>query len=147
MKRAQLVSKMLLLVALVCFLGSCTATNTTSTASTDNTTKKERRNKRKEPAFSPVGAWEYVVETPDGASGGIMRITGDPGTYEAVLETDQFGTIDVEGLEIVGTTLSGYFDVAGISVEIDCEFDGDTMSGSAYVGDDVYPLEGSRTSN
>ncbi len=100
----------------------------------------------KKEAYSPVGVWEYTVDTPDGGSSGVLRITGEPGSYEASLETDQFGTLEISDLEIVGTSMSGSIEVAGNSAEIEGDFDGDEFSGAVVLGDQVLPLEATRTS-
>ncbi len=140
---------MMLFAAL--FIYGCAAkvptTNTpANTGTTADAPAKEKPAAKKEEAYSPVGVWEYTVDTPDGASSGILRITGGPGTYEASLETDQFGTLEIEGLDIVGTSMTGTINVGGNDAEIECDFDGDDFSGAVVVADDVFPLEGTRKS-
>jgi len=141
----------LILVAL--FMYGCAAkvpsTNTTTSeegsTATTSASKKEVV-KKKAPAYSPVGIWEYTVDTPDGGSSGIMRISGAPGAYEASLETDQYGILEIEGLDIVGMSMSGSIEVAGTIADIEGDFDGDEFSGAVVMGDQVFPLEATRTS-
>jgi hypothetical protein len=102
--------------------------------------------KKKAPAYSPIGVWEYTVDMPDGGSYGVMNITGEPGAYEASLETDQFGTLEILGLDIVGMSMSGNIEVAGTTAELEGDFDGDDFSGAVVMGDQVFPLEATRTS-
>ena len=63
--------------------------------------------KAKEKAYDPTGNWDYSVQTPDAESFGIMRITGSNGIYAAVMETDQFGTLNVNNFNLVGQSFSG----------------------------------------
>ena len=144
-----------MLLVLALFIFSCAAkvpsTNTQaaknqpSDAATATPAKKEVV-KKKAPAYSPVGVWEYTVDAPDGASSGLMKITGKPGAYEASLETDQFGTLEILGLDIVGMSMSGNIEVAGTTAELEGDFEGDDFSGALVMGDQVFALEASRTS-
>jgi hypothetical protein len=100
--------------------------------------------KVKEKPYDPTGAWEYTVATPNGDSFGVMTVTGGNGLFEASLATDQFGTLQVTGFTVVGTSFSGTIDVMGTMADLSGNFDGDTMSGSVMLGADNYPMDGSR---
>jgi len=141
-----------MLALLAIFIFSCAAkVPSTNTQSADGqATAAPAKNEvveKKAPAYSPVGVWEYTVDTPDGGSSGVMRITGEPGSFEASMATDQFGTLDVLGLDIVGMSMSGSIEVAGTTADIEGDFDGDDFSGGVVMGDQVFPLEATRTSN
>jgi hypothetical protein len=149
------IKSMGMLALLAMFIFSCAAkvpstnsqaANNQSNDATQAAPAKKEVVKKKAPVYSPVGVWEYTVDTPDGGAAGIMRITGEPGAYEASLETDQFGTLEIEGLDIVGMSMSGSIEVAGTIAEIEGDFDGDDFSGAVVMGDQVFPLEGIRTS-
>ncbi|WP_323758356.1 hypothetical protein [Roseivirga sp.] len=103
--------------------------------------------KAKEKAYDPRGVWDYSVQTPDTDSYGIMRITGDNGLYAAVMETDQFGTLNVSGFTVVGKAFSGSIDVMGTTAGIEGSFDGDSMAGYVNMGADSFPVQGTRKSN
>jgi hypothetical protein len=139
--------KALLLVATLSLLGACAASSSSATASADGTTVSTKKGKKaRKEVYSPVGEWSYDVETPDGGSYGTMTIIGTPGTYEVTLSTDQFGELRVYDLEMTGQSMSGKIDVAGLVAEVEGDFDGDDFSGAVIMGDQVYPLQATRTS-
>jgi len=120
------------------FLVGCAASGTP----TNSTAKAETKAK----VYNPAGSWEYTVDTPDGGSSGTMTITGNPGAFTASLQTDQFGTLEINGLNIEGTNMTGNIEVMGTVAQIECQFDGDSMSGAVYLGQDVFPMSGKRVS-
>lgn len=120
------------------FLVGCAASGTP----TNSTAKAEAKPK----VYNPAGSWEYTVETPDGGSSGTMTINGNPGAYTASLQTDQFGTLEINGLNIQDTNMTGNIEVMGTSAQIECQFDGDNMTGAVYLGQDVFPMSGKRVS-
>lgn len=148
MKCFNQLTRLALLLAVICFLGSCAASNSSGANGADGsaTASSKKGKKAKKEEYSPVGEWTYEVETPDGGSSGTMTIVGSPGTYEVTLKTDQFGEIRVYDLEMTGESMTGKMDVAGITAEVEGDFDGDSFSGAVILGDDVYPLEGVRNS-
>ncbi|GAB5525963.1 MAG: hypothetical protein Roseis2KO_38350 [Roseivirga sp.] len=148
MKCFNQLTKLALLVAVLCFLGSCAASNSSGATGADGsaTVSSKKGKKAKKEEYSPAGEWAYDVETPDGGSSGTMTVMGGPGTYEVTLKTDQFGEIRVYDLEMTGESMTGKMDVAGITAEVEGEFDGDSFSGAVILGDEVYPLEAVRTS-
>jgi hypothetical protein len=75
-----------------------------------------------------------------------MRITGDNGLYAAVMETDQFGTLNVTGFTVVGNAFSGSIEVMGTTANIEGSFDGDSMAGYVNMGADSFPVQGTRKS-
>lgn len=147
MKYFNQLVKGLLLVALFSFLGACAASNASGTAADGSATASTKKGKKaKKEVYSPTGEWAYDVETPDGGSSGTMTVLGGPGTYEVLLKTDQFGEIRVYDLEMTGESMMGKIDVAGLTAEVEGDFDGESFSGAVIMGDEVYPLEAIRTS-
>lgn len=142
-----------MLLVLALFIFSCAAkvpsTNTEAGTNQSNNAAPAKKEvvEKKAPAYSPVGVWEYTVDTPDGGSSGVLRITGEPGSYKASMETDQFGTLEVGGLDISGKSMSGSIEVAGTTADIEGDFEGDDFSGAVVMGDQVFGLEATRTSN
>jgi len=135
MKRAsKQIKNAALLLAMIFFIASCAASSTGTTA------------KAKKKAYDPTGSWEYYVDTPDGGSGGTMTISGSPGAYTGTLSTDQFGTLELTGLDVVDTNMTATIEVMGTGADIEVAFDGDTFSGVVYLGEDAFPMEGKRTS-
>lgn len=120
------------------FLVGCAASGTP----TNSSAKAEAKAK----PYDPAGVWEYTVDTPDGGSAGTLRINGSPGAYTASLETDQFGTLEMYGVSVQGTAMTGAIEVMGTVAEIECQFDGDALSGAVYLGQEVYPMSGKRVS-
>ena len=148
MKFFNRMMKVLLLVGLAAFLGGCASSGLTANSSAEagNTSGKKSKKAKKEEVYNPAGVWEYTVETPDGGNAGLMRISGEPGNFEVMLETDQFGELRVYDLEMTGESMSGKIDVAGVSAEVEGDFDGESFSGAVILGDEAYPLEAMRTS-
>ncbi|GAB5525615.1 MAG: hypothetical protein Roseis2KO_34870 [Roseivirga sp.] len=93
-------------------------------------------------AFDPVGDWEYKVTTD--VSYGVITITGDKGNYAGSMTTEVFGTLQIQALKIEGNTLTGDLDVGGTPAKIQCEFDGDEISGAVTAGADKFPFVGKR---
>ncbi|OEK03125.1 hypothetical protein BFP97_17065 [Roseivirga sp. 4D4] len=137
MKNTNLIKSGLALIVIMLFIVGCAASNTANTAG---------KSKKAKEVYDPTGTWEYTVEAPDGATGGKLVIGGNPGTYTAQLETDQFGTIEVTDVDFQDTAMTGSIDVMGNTAELECDFDGDTFSGVIYFGENTLPLEGRRVS-
>ena len=135
MKSTALVKKTGLFLAIIFFVASCAASGTgTSTA------------KAKKKVYDPTGTWEYYVDTPDGGSGGTMIISGSPGAFTGTLSTDQFGTLELMGLDIVDQNLTATLEVMGTGADVEVAFDGETFSGVVYLGEDGFPMQGERVS-
>lgn len=93
-------------------------------------------------AFDPVGDWEYKVTTD--VSYGVITITGEKGDYSGSMTTEIFGTLQIQALKIEGNTLTGDLDVGGTPAKIQCDFDGDQISGAVTAGADKFPFVGKR---
>ncbi len=93
-------------------------------------------------AFDPVGDWEYKVTTD--VSYGVITITGEKDNYAGSMTTEVFGTLQIQALKIEGNTLTGDLDVGGTPAKIECDFDGDEISGAVTAGADKFPFVGKR---
>lgn len=140
MKKLKSILTLTLSLVLALSIVGCASSKPADT----NTAKVEKKAKQK--AYDPSGIWDYSVQTPDAESFGIMRITGDNGVYAAVMETDQFGTLNVNNFNVVGQAFSGTIEVMGTSADIEGLFDGDSMSGSVLMGADAFSVQGTRKS-
>lgn len=132
----QLKTYLLLLVVTIFTFGCAASSNPTNKAAKKETKK----------VYDPTGVWEYYVETPDGGSSGVMRVTGNPGAYEVAMETDQFGVLELQGVSIVDGNMTGTLEVMGNYASVECVFTGETMEGSVFIGPDGFPLSGKRVS-
>lgn len=134
MKASTQLKQSALFVLCLLFVASCAA----SSAGGGGTAKAKKK------AYDPTGTWEYYVDTPDGGSGGTMTIAGAPGAYTGTLSTDQFGTLELMGLDIVDQNMTASIEVMGMGADLEAAFDGDTFSGVVYLGEDAFPMEGER---
>ncbi len=112
----------ILALLLISFFSGCAASGAAADATADaggtgGSGKKGRKAKKE--VYSPVGNWQYSVETPNGGGSGIMKVTGEPGTYEVVLETDQFGELRVYDLDMTNRIMNCKIDVAGFTAGIE----------------------------
>lgn len=139
MKNTNIIKSGLALIVTLLFVVGCAASDTANSSSSAKKAKKEK-------AYDPTGTWEYSVDQPDGASEGKLVIQGAPGIYSASLETDQFGTLEIDNIDFQGTSMTGSINVMGNTAELECNFEGDTFTGAVYVGEDALPMEGRRVS-
>jgi hypothetical protein len=136
MKATTILKQAALSFAILFFVASCASTG----ASTNTASAKKKK------AYDPTGTWEYMVATPDGGGGGTMTIAGKPGAYTGVLSTDQFGDLELMGLDIQDTDMNASIEVMGMSADIEAAFEGDSFAGAVYLGEDSFPIEGNRVS-
>lgn len=135
MKASTLLKQSILSLAVIFVMASCAASGTGNSSSA-----------KKKKAYDPAGTWEYYVDTPDGGSGGTLIISGSPGAYMGSLATDQFGTLELMGMDIVDTNMTASIDVMGMSADLEVAFEGENFSGVVYLGEDAFPMEGKRVS-
>ncbi|GAB5525051.1 MAG: hypothetical protein Roseis2KO_29230 [Roseivirga sp.] len=98
----------------------------------------------KAPAYDPTGTWNYEIETPDGAISGDMTIAKADGEFEVTVETDDFGTLELEDVEVKENEMTASVDVQGVTAEFEVEFDGDEMSGVILYGGEELPIVAER---
>jgi hypothetical protein len=86
--------------------------------------------------LDPVGDWEYEVAMPDGTSlSGDMKISKNDGELAVVIYSDVYGEMNLNDVEMDGSTIEATYEVEGDSIEFVMEFDGDSMEGIIYTGD------------
>ncbi len=80
--------------------------------------------------YDPVGIWDYEVETDEGTMTGAMTISKDEEQkLEVSVETDQFGTLELDDIELEGAVLTANVELEGDVIGFEFEFDEDSMEG------------------
>lgn len=95
-------------------------------------------------AYDPSGVWDWEVETDEGTLTGEMTISKEEEEYEVVIESDIYGTMEMEDVTFEKNIMEGTVEVDGDQVEFEWEFDGDTMEGAAYLGEDELAMSAER---
>ena len=102
----------------------------------------------KENAYDPSGSWTYEVSMPEGTLTGDMEIKKVEDEYEVSIETDQFGTLELEDVTLEENIMEGNVEIDGAIIDFEFEFDGDSMEGTVSAGQfGTFDLEGERISN
>ncbi|MFY0594484.1 hypothetical protein [Roseivirga sp.] len=95
--------------------------------------------------YSPVGTWEYKVSTPDGDLTDEMTISKDEdGDWQVSIESDVYGTLNLEDITFEKNVMEASVDLNGDSVAFEFEFDGDSMEGMVYAGEDELTISAER---
>lgn len=98
------------------------------------------------PAYDPSGTWTYEIETPDGAISGDMEIAKDGNGFKVIVQTDDFGDLELEDVEVKDgkdkdtATMTGSVEVQGVDANFDVEFSGDEMEGYIEYGGEELPI-------
>lgn len=95
-------------------------------------------------AFGPEGTWVYEVETPDGNVSGEMEITFSEGEYGVTIESDVYGTMKLEDVSMDEGVIEATYELDGMLLDFAMEFDGDSMEGVVYAGEDELALTAER---
>ena len=74
-------------------------------------------------AYDPTGIWDYEVEAGEGTMTGEITIKKDGNDYEVSVETQQYGTLELEEVELKGNDLSANIDMQGATIDFNFEFD------------------------
>lgn len=85
--------------------------------------------------IDPSGIWDYEVEAGEGTMTGEMTIKKSDDTYTVSIETTQFGTLELENIELKGNDLKANIDMQGAVIDFEFEFDNDTMKGTVTTPD------------
>ena len=88
------------------------------------------------PALDPVGVWDYEVTTPDGDVTGEMTITKTDDGYAVVIESDMYGKMELEDVTMEENVMEASFELDGMLLDFEFEFDGDELEGVVYAGED-----------
>jgi len=95
--------------------------------------------------FTPVGVWVYSVSTPDGDLTDEMTITKDEeGGFEVSIESDVYGTMELEDITFEKMVMEASVELNGDNVSFEFEFDGDSMEGMVYAGEDELTITAER---
>lgn len=91
--------------------------------------------------YSPVGTWDYEVETPDATLTDVMVIKLDEeGEFEVRIESQVYGTLELSNITFEKMIMEGEIEVEGASMSVEFEFDGDSMEGVVYTGEEELPI-------
>ena len=94
--------------------------------------------------YDPSGIWDYEVETPQGSISDKLTISKDGDDYSVSVDTAQYGTLELENIELDDTTLSADFDMEGNVIDFEFEFDGDSMEGTVGTPDGEMDITAER---
>ena len=100
----------------------------------------------KENAYDPSGSWTYEVSMPEGTLTGDMEIKKVEDEYEVSIETDQFGTLELEDVTLEENIMEGNVEIDGAIIDFEFEFDGDSMEGTVMTPDGNIDMTAERTS-
>lgn len=94
--------------------------------------------------YDPSGTWDYEVEMAEGTMSDEITISKDDDKYEVSIETTQFGTLELDNIELSGNDLSADIDMQGATIEFKFEFDGDSMKGTVSTPDGELEMTAKR---
>jgi len=94
--------------------------------------------------IDPSGTWDYEVEMAEGTMSDEFTISKDGDKYEVSIETTQFGTLELNNIELKGNDLSADVDMQGATIEFKFEFDGDSMKGTVSTPDGELEMTAKR---
>lgn len=95
-------------------------------------------------AYDPTGTWNYEVETPEGTLTGEMKITKSENEFEVIIESDVYGTLELEEVALEGNVMEASLELEGDLLDFEFEFDGDSMEGVVYSGEDELSISAER---
>lgn len=99
-------------------------------------------------AYDPSGTWNIEIETPGGTEEGIIVISkNDKGEFEVTLEDrSQNDQVELEEVSFdeEDMKLTGEADVDGMTLELELEFDDNSMEGKASAQGMEMKLTGER---
>lgn len=95
-------------------------------------------------AYDPTGIWDYEVEAGEGTMTGEITIKKDGNDYEVSVETQQYGTLELEEVELKGNDLSANIDMQGATIDFNFEFDDNSMTGTVTTPDGDLDIKAKR---
>lgn len=97
------------------------------------------------PAYDPAGVWVCEIESPDGNISSKMTISvNEAKEYEVTVATNEYGDLELADIVFEDNKMEGNVEVAGGVADFELEFDGDSVEGIIYFGEDELPIEGER---
>ncbi len=97
-------------------------------------------------AYDPSGDWTYEVAMPDGTLTGDMKIAKADGEYEVTIESNVYGTLELEDVNMEDMTMEANIEIEGDIIDFEFEFDGDSMEGTIYTPDGEIDMTAERSS-
>jgi hypothetical protein len=95
--------------------------------------------------YSPVGTWNYEAQSPDGTLKDVMTITlNAEGIYEVTIKSQVYGTLELHDVEFDKMVMTGNVEIEGQSIEFEMKFDGESMEGLVYAGEDELVIKAER---
>lgn len=95
--------------------------------------------------YDPSGVWNYEVETPEGNLQDVMTISkDDDGEYQVTISSDVYGDLVLEDISFEKMVMEASVDIEGETIEFEFNFDGDSMEGTAYAGEDELSITAER---
>lgn len=85
--------------------------------------------------YDPSGIWDYEVEMGEATMTGEITITKEGDDFQVSVETEQYGTLELEDIELKGNDLSANIDMQGATIEFKFEFDKNSMTGTVSTPD------------
>lgn len=95
-------------------------------------------------AYDPTGIWDYEVEAGEGTMTGEITIKKDGNDYEVSVETQQYGTLELEEVELKGNDLSANIDMQGATIDFNFEFEENSMTGTVTTPDGDLDIKAKR---
>jgi hypothetical protein len=97
-------------------------------------------------AYDPSGTWAYEVAMSDATLTGNMVISKNEAEYEVTIESNIYGTLELEDVEWEANTMEANVEVEGDIIDFEFEFEGDTMEGAVYTPDGGLDITAERIS-
>lgn len=85
-------------------------------------------------AYDPSGVWDYTVPSDEGDLTGEMTISKEDDEWQITIESDVYGTLELEEVSLVENEdkevfMDGNVEVEGDVINFEFEFDGDSLEG------------------
>jgi len=100
-------------------------------------------------AYDPSGIWDYTVVTEEGDLTGEMTIEKEDGDWQITIETDMYGTLELEDVtldenEEKEVSMDGNVDVEGDLIDFYFEFEGESLEAIVTTPDGDMDLTAER---
>jgi len=93
---------------------------------------------------SPLGSWDYTVNTTGGDLFGTMVIEKDGSHYRGYLLPDLSDTLKLTNVNLKENRLSSDFNFRSALYNLTCTFIGDAFIGEVSIGSDQFAMNGAR---
>ena len=94
------------------------------------------------------GSWDFELSwNEDQTSYGVLKITNENGDHSAILNSFQLGKLELQDLEVSGSSISGNFEKWDDIFVLEGRFSGNTFKGNIKSEDRIRPISAKRQSN